>query len=150
MGRILRKIKTSFYKLFHKKLRNCKLYDCPRIYFNSKLIIGTNTTINDSIFIHAAGGVEIGKNCVLSHGVTILSIGLSTKDWDKRNITKDSHVCKKVSIGNNVWLCANVTVCPGVTIANNVIVAAGAVVCEDLKEPNSLYGGIPAKRIKDI
>ena len=52
-------------------------------------------------------------------------------------------------IGNDVWIGGNVTILPGVTIGNNVVVAAGAVVTKDL-EDNALYGGVPARKIKDI
>ncbi len=38
---------------------------------------------------------------------------------------------------------------PGVTIGDGCLVATGAVVAKDL-EPNGLYAGVPAKRIKDF
>ena len=37
---------------------------------------------------------------------------------------------------------------PGVIIKRGTIVAAGAVITKDT-EPNSIYGGVPAKKIKD-
>jgi maltose O-acetyltransferase len=36
-----------------------------------------------------------------------------------------------------------------VTIGNNVVVAAGAVVTKDISD-NTLVGGVPARKIKDI
>lgn len=38
---------------------------------------------------------------------------------------------------------------PGVTVGKGCVVAAGAVVAADCA-PNGLYGGVPARRIKDL
>lgn len=51
--------------------------------------------------------------------------------------------------GNDVWIGGNATILPGVTIGNNVVVAAGAVVTKDVPD-NTLVGGVPAKKIKDL
>jgi maltose O-acetyltransferase len=48
-----------------------------------------------------------------------------------------------------VWIGGNVTILPGVTIGNNVVVAAGAVVTKDIPD-NTLVGGVPAKKLKDL
>ena len=56
---------------------------------------------------------------------------------------------KPVVIGNDVWIGGNVTILPGITIGNNVVVAAGAVVTHDVPD-NTLVGGVPARKIKDI
>lgn len=53
------------------------------------------------------------------------------------------------SVGEKVWIGGNVTILPGITIGNNVIIAAGAVVTKDVPD-NTLVGGVPAKKIKDI
>ena len=58
-------------------------------------------------------------------------------------------VPQKVTIKKGAWLGANVTVLPGVTIGENSVVAAGALVNKDV-EPNSVYAGIPAKKIKEL
>ncbi|WP_447650959.1 CatB-related O-acetyltransferase [Pseudomonas abietaniphila] len=51
-------------------------------------------------------------------------------------------------IGNDVWLGCGVVVKSGVTIGDGAIVAAGAVVVGDI-EPYAIYGGIPAKFIRN-
>lgn len=52
-----------------------------------------------------------------------------------------------IEIGNNVWIGAKCVVTSGSSIPDNVIVAAGSVVSGAL-EGNSIYGGVPARRIK--
>ena len=51
------------------------------------------------------------------------------------------------TIGNDVWIGANVVVLRGVTIGDGAIVAANAVVTKDIP-PYSIVGGIPAKVIR--
>lgn len=52
-------------------------------------------------------------------------------------------------IKDGCWVGANVTIIPGVTIGEGCIIAAGAVVTKNC-EPDGLYAGVPAKRIKDL
>ncbi|MER3318207.1 MAG: DapH/DapD/GlmU-related protein [Allomuricauda sp.] len=52
-----------------------------------------------------------------------------------------------ITIGNDVWLGANVSLMDGVTIGDGAIVAANALVTKDV-EPFSIVGGVPAKVIK--
>lgn len=56
---------------------------------------------------------------------------------------------KDIIIEDGCWLGGNVTVLPGVTIKKGCIIGAGAVVTKDT-EPDGVYVGIPAKRIKDL
>lgn len=51
-------------------------------------------------------------------------------------------------IGHDVWIGARAIIMVGVKIGNGAIVAAGAVVTKDV-EPYAIYGGVPAKKIKD-
>ena len=149
-GRVYRRIKVIIFKIFNPRYSKLVLFDIPKIYYKKRLSIGQNTHINDQVFINAAGGVTIGKNSVISHGVTIVSTGLETSKWVGRNPKEDIHVAKSISIGENVWLGANVTVCAGVSIAKDSIIGAGAVVTGDLSEEGCLYGGIPARKIKEL
>lgn len=68
--------------------------------------------------------IHIGRNFTGNYNLTILDI-------------------------REVWIGDNVTILPGVTIGNNVVVAAGAVVTKDIPD-NTLVGGVPAKKIRDL
>jgi acetyltransferase-like isoleucine patch superfamily enzyme len=51
-------------------------------------------------------------------------------------------------IGNDVWIGNNVTLMEGITIGDGVIIASGAIVTKDIPD-YSIYGGVPAKLIKN-
>ena len=54
---------------------------------------------------------------------------------------------KATTIGRDCWIGARSTIMCGVNIGDGSIIAAGAVVTKDV-EPYSIYGGVPAKKIK--
>ena len=55
--------------------------------------------------------------------------------------------CRKVTIGNDVWIGQRAMIMPGVTIGDGCIIAAGAVVTKDVP-PYSIVGGVPASILK--
>ena len=55
----------------------------------------------------------------------------------------------KVVIGKNVWIGANSTILKGVEIGENSIVGAHSLVTKSLKT-NGIYGGVPARLIREI
>lgn len=61
---------------------------------------------------------------------------------------KDDFISKgSIVIEEDVWIGGNVAVLSGVKIGRGAVIAAGAVVNHDI-EPYSVYGGVPAKKIK--
>lgn len=56
---------------------------------------------------------------------------------------------KPITIGRGCWIGTRSIILPGVTIGDGCIIAAGSVVNKDC-EPNGLYAGCPAKRIKNL
>lgn len=147
---LISRLKSILMKACNPRLfKGVVLFDVPKILKSSNVSIGEESKINSNVFIHADDKVTIGKNVTLSHGATILSTGYDLSNWNINKYEKE-HVSKPIVIEDNVWIGANVTILSGVTIAEGVVVAAGSVVTKNLECDNSLYAGVPAKKIKDI
>lgn len=54
-----------------------------------------------------------------------------------------------ITIGDNVWIGANVVVLPGVTIGENSVIGAGSVVTKDISA-NVVAFGSPCKVYREI
>lgn len=62
--------------------------------------------------------------------------------------SKDHHnPTRNVTIGNDVWICANAVIADGVKIGDGAIIASNSVVNSDV-EPYTIVGGVPAKLIR--
>jgi galactoside O-acetyltransferase len=115
-----------------------------------KIVIGNNTAINEKTFIGASdkGYIEIGNDVTIAYNV---SIRASDHIFVDKNapIKEQGHIEGKIIIEDNVWIAANCIITKDVIIGKNSVIAAGAVVTGDV-EPNAIYGGIPARKIKNI
>ena len=103
--------------------------------------MGDNFTANYNVTILDIAPVTIGDGCMFGPGVTISAVTHPVNAIRRRGRIAQA---KPVTIGNDVWLGANVLVMPGVTIGDNVVVGAGAVVTRDIPS-NSLAMGVPAR-----
>lgn len=150
-SRLFLKIKIGVHKLFNFGLykKGVKLHGVPRLLHRQNIRMESGVSINENVFLHAAGKIIIGENSTLSYGTTVLTTSYDVSKWldDKNN---KAHIEDEVIIGKNVWLSANVTILSGVEIADGVVVGAGAVVNKSLTTPDSLYAGVPAKFIKKL
>lgn len=110
------------------------------------LSLGSNISIHSYNYIDAFGEIKISDNVSIANHCTIIS---SDHTWDDINIPiKYNEVLKKpIIIHEDVWIAAGCRILGNVTIANRVVVGAGAVVNKNL-ETNSLYVGVPVKKIK--
>lgn len=107
-----------------------------------KITIGNGTIIGDDCLLDGRGGLEIGENVNFSSRACIYTMQHDYQAHDFAGIRG------KVTIGNRAWISCNTTVLPGVDISQNCVVAAGAVVSKNL-DKSGLYGGIPAKFLKE-
>lgn len=105
---------------------------------------GKNVFINSGCCFQDHAGIEIGDGTLIGHQVVI-----ATLNHDLNPECRADMFPKAVKIGKNVWIGAHATILPGVTIGDNAVIAAGAVVAKDV-EKNTVVGGVPAKKIKDI
>ncbi len=94
--------------------------------------IGNKVNIQDGAIIHCTfetAPTSIGNNVSIAHKAIV-------------------HGC---TIEDNVLIGMNAIVMDNAVVGKNSLIAAGAVVLENtIIEPGSVYGGIPAKKIKDI
>ena len=90
--------------------------------------------------------VYIGDHVMIGPNTLITTVNHPLTPMGRR---RHLGIAKPVRIGNDVWIGGNVTILPGITIGNNVVVAAGAVVTKDIPD-NTLVGGVPARKIRDI
>ncbi len=92
--------------------------------------------------------VDIGKNVVITRGVTILTHGF---DWEvlKNVYGEILGSAGKVKIGNNVFIGMQTTILKGVTIGDNVIIGANSLINKDI--PNDcVVAGNPARIIMTL
>ncbi|MBE6018216.1 MAG: sugar O-acetyltransferase [Lachnospiraceae bacterium] len=133
--------KEAFNELFDgEKPDDLGILTPTQIDFPKQIIFGKNVFINHSFTAMSIGGIEIGDNVQIGPHVTIVT---DNHDLENRYALK----CKKVIIGDNVWIGAGVCIMPGVHVGDNAVIAGGAVVTKDVPA-NSVVGGNPAKVIK--
>jgi acetyltransferase-like isoleucine patch superfamily enzyme len=110
--------------------------------------------------IKAGAYVYIGPNCIIYPKVTIGEYSMLANNvsiiggdhlYNKPGtpiIFSGRAILKETLIGKDVWVGAHSKILTGVTIGNGAIIAMGSVVTKDV-EPFAIYGGIPAKKIKN-
>jgi maltose O-acetyltransferase len=120
------------------------------IFFGGgRVRLGKCVFINTGAFLDGSGPIEIGDYVRLGPRVTLLT---GSHDYRRSTVRRwpfDPVVARPIVIERGCWLGVNVTVLPGVTVREGCVIAAGAVVVRST-EPNGLYAGNPARRIKDL
>lgn len=125
----------------------CYIY--PGVRFHRwNLSVGRRSIISTNCFLDSSGSIEIGDRVSLSPGCRIHSATHRVMpSVFRRDFPQVDLLVTKIQRG--CWLGSGVTVLAGVTVAEGCVIAAGAVVTKDCSA-NGLYGGVPAKRIKDL
>lgn len=121
----------------------CKVHWTARMH-GPDTSIGMYSRINHGCSVDAY--VTIGINTGLAPRVIIST---STHDIGDHQGRAGTYKIQPVTIGNGVWIGTGAIILPGVTVGDGAVIAAGAVVNKDC-EPDGLYAGVPARRIKDL
>lgn len=144
---------TKKHKMTHFQRFRDKFY---RRYPGYQVGVGTYGTPRVYDW-HEGATLKIGSYCSISFNVQIFLGGHHHTDWistypfsaflEEVEPIPDTGFSKgDVTIGSDVWLCANAVILSGVTIGHGAVVANSAVVTKNV-EPYSIVGGNPAKHI---
>lgn len=90
--------------------------------------------------------VDIGDRCGIGLGVQFVT---SSHELDDPAVRAGRGTLAPISVGNGVWIGSGAVILQGVSIGDGCVIAAGAIVRGDC-EPHCLYGGVPARRIKQL
>lgn len=157
---IVRTISKGLHKLIEEPIKKCMLGT-----HGQNVHVGHNVTGNlenvfcgssvslggENLFLSSNAKVWIGDNVMFGPRVTVITgdhrIDVRGKPMVEVTEKLPENDQDIVFEGDN-WIGANVTILKGVTIGEGAVVAAGAVVASSI-EPYTVYGGIPAKKIRD-
>jgi acetyltransferase-like isoleucine patch superfamily enzyme len=116
---------------------------------DGNITIGNNVGIGANSHLSAVSGnkLVIGDNVLIAPKVYIGGISYHFDRTDIPIAEQGINPQGGSSIGDNVWLGANVTVLDGVSIGNDAIVASGAVVTNDIPS-FGIAMGVPAKVVR--
>ncbi len=114
--------------------------------YGKNIEVGNNFMSNFNCTILDVGKVTIGDNVMFGPNVSIITAGHPIHP-DSRNSGYEYGI--PITIGDSVWIGANVVVNPGVTIGHNVVVGSGSVVTKDLPD-NVIAVGNPCRVLRTI
>ena len=122
-------------------------------------VIGENTFLAETAVI--LGDVTIGRDCSIWYNAVLDGVVLHTI-YDKAKHPSQTIIGNDVSVGHNAIVHGavigdNCLIGMGATLLDNAVVpsgciiAANALVLSNAKlEPNSVYAGVPAKKVKEV
>lgn len=111
-----------------------------------KLTMGAHSYINYRCFLDLGDDIIIGSNVAVAFGCTFIN---STHSLGDGMCRAGKGYSKKIIIEDGCWIGANTTIMPGVTIRKGCVIGSNSFVIKDT-DPNGLYVGHPAKKIKDL
>lgn len=117
---------------FHCDYGNISIGDNFYTNYNCTILDGAMVTFGDNVFI--------APNCVFSTAGHAI---------DAAQRAQGLEIAWPITIGNDVWICANVCVLPGVTIGDGTVIGAGSVVNKDIPS-GVVAAGNPCRVIRKI
>jgi len=126
---------------------NSVIWAPRKLVLGNDVAIGSNCRIEvdgyvgDHVLIANSAGI-VGRS---DHDFQIVGTSVRRSPWLKSNPEMYSLTTK---IGSDVWIGYGAIILSGITIGSSSIIAAGAVVTHDVP-PNSIFAGVPARRLKD-
>lgn len=114
------------------------------IRVEGEMIVGESFSSNRNTFISCTHKISFGKKVLMGWNVSV-------RDSDGHTLMYDG--CKHstiapVSIGANVWICAETHILKGTIVGDNSVVGYASLLSKGSDENNVLWAGHPAKIVK--
>lgn len=108
--------------------------------------IGAGSFVNHDCYFDAEATITIGRKVSVADHVRFVT---ATHDVGPVKQRAGPHFGLPIEIRDGTWVGSSVVILPGVSIGKGCVIAAGAVVTRDC-EPNSLYAGVPARKVRKL
>ncbi len=114
--------------------------------YGYNIFLGAGTFFNHNIYLMDCAKIKFGKKCFIGPNCGFYT-AIHPLDVEKRNAGFE--IAKPISIGDNVWIGADVSILPGVKIGDNSVIGAGSVVTKDIPAGVLAFGN-PCKVIRKL
>lgn len=110
------------------------------------IAIGANSLVGDFCNLYGQGGLTIGSDVMIGPGCRIIP---NEHTFNDLTSPASSQPCRAegITIGNGVWIGANVVVLDAVTIGEGAIIGAGSVVTRSIP-PYAVCAGVPCSVLR--
>jgi acetyltransferase-like isoleucine patch superfamily enzyme len=116
-------------------------------FLGKGLQVGNNVGLGADNFYGCAGGIWIGEDTIVGNYVSFHAENHIYSRIDLP-IRLQGVTHQGIRVGKNCWIGAKSTILDGADIKDGCIIAAGALVIAGVYKENGIYGGVPAKLLK--
>jgi acetyltransferase-like isoleucine patch superfamily enzyme len=113
----------------------------------SFIAIGHHSHFAPNCVLYGWGGLDIAPYCNIAAHTVFATVGHKHQITDKPMALSGAQG-GPITLEEDVWVAANVTITADTRIARGCVIGANAVVTRDT-EPMGVYGGVPARRLRD-
>lgn len=111
-----------------------------------KVAIGRGSFINRECMFSTHAPIRIGEQVDVGMRVMFIT---GTHEIGPAMRRAGTFTAAPIHVGDGAWIGAGAVILPGVRIGAGTIIAAGAIVTSDC-EPDGVYAGVPAYRVRDL
>ncbi|MEJ1242488.1 acyltransferase [Chryseolinea sp. T2] len=112
------------------------------------MIVGNNVGLGMDSYYGCPGGISIGDDTIIGNYVSFHAENHNYKD-PSIPIRLQGVNHQGIVIGRNCWIGAKATILDGAVVEDGCIIAANCLLPRGRYKANSIYGGNPAKFIKE-
>lgn len=141
--RFAHRYRNLVYRAMGARLHpTARIYPSARVWAPWNITMGEHACIGDLTDIYSVAPITIGARSTVSHYSFLCAASHDFEDPSQPLTTAP------ITLGENVWLAADVFVAPGVNIPDGVVVGARSSVFTSDLPPWHLCAGNPAKPVR--